>query len=57
MRDDESNIQKRITSELNSVLNSYDHDRQCETYKMDKESKSIELKRQEKEKSLMSEMI
>lgn len=57
MRESESDIRKKISNELSAVLLSYDHERSAEAIRIDKESKAAESKRQDREKTLMNEII
>jgi len=57
MRQNENEIRKKINQEIATVLSSYDHDRSSDAFRIDKESKGFEAKRQEREKFLTNEII
>lgn len=57
MRTSLADIRKAANTQLSAVLNSYDHERSSEAVRMDKESKTTESKRQEREKMLVNEII
>lgn len=57
MRDNENKLRQEITSQLNAVVQNYEQSRSADSYRLSRESKEVEAKRQEREKILLQEVI